>query len=48
MIAESTITCPVCGVAKTETMRTDSCLFLYKCTDCGTLLRPRRGDCCVF
>lgn len=45
---ESTITCPVCGFAKMETMPTDSCQFLYRCTNCGTLLRPEPGDCCVF
>jgi rubredoxin len=45
---ESTITCPVCGFAKTETMPTDSCQFLYRCTNCQTILRPKAGDCCVF
>lgn len=48
MIAESTITCPACGAAKTETMPTDACRYFYECTGCGTLLRPKRGDCCVF
>ncbi|HME07828.1 MAG TPA: GDCCVxC domain-containing (seleno)protein, partial [Bryobacteraceae bacterium] len=22
--------------------------FFYDCTGCGTLLRPKPGDCCVF
>lgn len=44
----STITCPVCGTAKAETMPTDACQFFYDCTGCGTLLRPKPGDCCVF
>lgn len=48
MILESTITCPVCDFAKTETMPTDACQFFYECAGCGTLLRPRPGDCCVF
>lgn len=48
MIAELTITCPACGAAKTETMPTDACRYFYECTGCGTLLRPKRGDCCVF
>ena len=48
MFLESTITCPACGKAKTETMPTDACQFFYECTGCGTLLRPKRGDCCVF
>ncbi len=45
---ESVITCPVCGFSKTETMPADSCQFLYRCTHCGTILRPQPGDCCVF
>jgi hypothetical protein len=23
-------------------------LFMYRCTRCGALLRPRGDDCCVF
>jgi hypothetical protein len=48
MILESTITCPACGTAKTERMRTDACQFFYDCTGCGKLLRPKPGECCVF
>jgi hypothetical protein len=48
VITESIVTCPVCGTAKAETMPTDACLYFYECTGCGTLLRPKRGDCCVF
>ncbi|HEY5380099.1 MAG TPA: GDCCVxC domain-containing (seleno)protein [Pseudolabrys sp.] len=48
VIAQSTITCPSCGTSKTETMPTDACQFFYDCTGCGTLLRPKPGDCCVF
>lgn len=44
----STITCPVCGTAKVETVPTDACQFFYDCTGCGTVLRPKPGDCCVF
>jgi hypothetical protein len=29
-------------------MPTDSCQWFYECTNCGELLRPLRGDCCVF
>ena len=47
-ITESTITCPACGTAKTETMPTNACQYFYECTGCGTLLRPKRGNCCVF
>jgi hypothetical protein len=29
-------------------MPTDSCVFFHECAGCGTLLRPKPGDCCVF
>ncbi len=48
VILESTFTCPSCGTSKTEAMPTDACLFFYRCTGCGTQLRPNPGDCCVF
>ena len=48
MIFESTITCPHCGTAKSETMPTDACRSFYKCSGCGARLRPKPGDCCVF
>ena len=48
VILDSTLTCPHCGHAETETMPTDACLFFYECKSCGTLLKPNPGDCCVF
>ena len=48
MILESTITCPHCTTAKSETMPTDACQLFYVCTGCGAKLRPNQGDCCVF
>ncbi len=27
---------------------TDACQFFYECTGCGTVLRPKEADCCVF
>ena len=48
MIAQSTIICPECGVARLETMPTDTCQYFYECTGCGCLLHPEPGDCCVF
>jgi hypothetical protein len=47
-IPDSTITCPVCGFAKTETMPTDACQWFYECTNCHTVLKPKAGDCCVY
>ncbi|MDK3161450.1 GDCCVxC domain-containing (seleno)protein [Kamptonema cortianum] len=48
MQLESTIVCPACGFARVETMPTDSCRVLYQCLNCGVMLRPKSGDCCVF
>lgn len=48
MITEATITCPECSFAKAETMPTDACRYIYVCDGCGTELRPKAGDCCVF
>jgi hypothetical protein len=48
VIEKSVITCPNCNTAKLETMPTDACQFFYECSGCGTLLRPKPGDCCVF
>lgn len=45
---KSIITCPKCGYDKEESMRKDSCLFFYKCKNCGEILRPLGKDCCVF
>lgn len=48
MQLQSTIRCPECGFKKEETMPTEACQFFYECAHCGTVLRPQRGDCCVF
>jgi len=45
---ESTLTCPNCGHRKTEIMPTDACQYYYECKACHTLLKPNKGDCCVF
>jgi hypothetical protein len=47
-ILQSTLTCPKCGHQETETMPVDSCQWYYECKACGTLLKPKPGDCCVF
>ncbi len=44
----STLTCPACGFATAETVPDDACQFFYDCKGCGTRLKPRPGDCCVF
>ena len=45
---ESIITCPVCGFSKKEIMPADSCQFFYECTNCGQIIKPEKGECCVF
>ena len=47
-ILQSTITCPHCRETRIEAMPTDACQFFYECAGCGTLLKPKSGDCCVF
>ena len=48
MTRTSVLTCPACGAEAEETMPEDACQFFYECTSCGTLLKPKQGDCCVF
>ena len=48
IILESVISCPECGHRETETMPTDACQWYYDCKACGALLKPKKGDCCVF
>ncbi len=45
---ESTLTCPVWGFAKIESMPLDACQVRYHCSQCGQLLQPKPGDCCVY
>lgn len=47
-ILTSELTCPECGFEKAEEMPTDSCVFFYECTNCHAVLKPKKGDCCVF
>ena len=44
----SMITCPVCHAVAEEEMPLDACVYFYECRGCRTVLRPKRGDCCVF
>ena len=48
VILKSIITCPECSHRKEEKMPTDACQFFYKCESCNTILKPNKGDCCVF
>jgi hypothetical protein len=44
----STMRCPACGHRESEIMPEDACQYFYKCKACGGLMKPKRGDCCVF
>ncbi len=44
----TTLTCPMCEHTATEVMPTDQCIYYYQCMECGSLLTPEPGDCCVF
>ena len=48
LTAESTLTCPLCGLTETVVMPTDVCQWFYDCKGCGKRLSPKSGDCCVF
>jgi hypothetical protein len=44
----SIITCPKCGHSKNEIMPTNACQWFYECESCKALLKPLKGDCCVY
>jgi len=45
---KSTLTCPACAYVANETMPANACVCAYECRNCGALLKPKSGDCCVF
>lgn len=48
VVTATLITCPECAHPEAEQMPTDSCVYLYACKECGAVLKPKPGDCCVF
>ncbi len=48
VVLQSVLTCPHCGGKSEETMPTDACQYFYECSKCGTIIKPRSGDCCVY
>jgi len=44
----SIVTCPKCGFASQERMPTNFCLIEYQCKQCGYVMTPKKGDCCIF
>lgn len=48
VVLTSRLTCPHCGFEAKETMPTNACQYFYDCRGCGRVLKPLKGDCCVF
>ncbi|AXN34081.1 GDCCVxC domain-containing (seleno)protein [Vibrio coralliilyticus] len=48
VVTESKLTCPKCGFSSLESMPDNACVYFYECKNCGELLKPLAGDCCVF
>ncbi|MCG2691588.1 hypothetical protein L6272_02030 [Microgenomates group bacterium] len=44
----ASLTCPRCGKMQKVKMPTNACQHFYKCSGCGEMLSPKKGDCCVF
>jgi len=47
-ITHSVLTCPECGHVEELEMPTNACQFYHECSGCHVLLKPKKGDCCVF
>jgi hypothetical protein len=47
-ISISSLTLPECGGVSVEIMPTNACQYFYDCGHCGKVLRPLKGDCCVY
>lgn len=48
IVTVSTLTCPQCGRDSLATMPDDACQYFFACPSCGSVLKPKPGDCCVF
>jgi len=48
IVLKSIITCPKCGYEKKNKMPTDACQYFYECENCKEVLKPNKGDCCVY
>jgi len=48
VILQSIISCPLCGHKEEESMPTNACQWFYECKNCHEVLKPLKGDCCVF
>ncbi len=48
VVTKAHLTCPKCHTTQEVEMPTDACRYFYKCQNCGEMLKPNEGDCCVF
>lgn len=48
ILTKSIITCPNCGYGTEELMPIDACQYFYECENCKSVLKPKKGDCCVY
>ncbi len=48
LILKTIISCPLCGFSKEETMPQDACHYYYECQNCKQVIKPQKGNCCVF
>ena len=48
IVPHSDLSCPHCGHVERVMMPMDACMYFYECKGCGRILKPERGDCCVF
>jgi hypothetical protein len=44
----SVMVCPKCGHRESETMHEDTVQYFYKCKGCAKIIKPIKGDCCVY
>jgi hypothetical protein len=48
IIMQTTIQCPSCNHRMDILMPFASVQLIYECEKCYALIRPKKGDCCVF
>ena len=46
-MAKAELTCPHCEAKQQVEVPTDACLAFHKCEQCGKVVTPKEGECCV-
>jgi len=48
-IETSSLTCPKCEVVQADQlMPTNACQYFWDCPACKAVIKPLKGDCCVY